>query len=203
MPPRTRSRVVDDRYVRWLPGIAVGLAWLTHGLAYMAASPDPHNREALLNSTGHTYLGSLAPVLTAALLVSIAAFLIDRLTHVRRSTSARRNDAYRAIAVRLAALQIVAFLMAEVTERLVHGGSLGDLLQPAVAIGLVLQPFVAVIAARFLSRVETFLERWIERGPFSGVRRPASFAQPNRLDWVKRPLPAVGESTLRAPPYGA
>jgi hypothetical protein len=122
--------------------IVAGTAWaglvLGHLLAYAVAYPGEAARSSHLAGTGHGWLD----VVTLSLLAVIPAVLA--LTAVRSLRGGSRGTTW----VRLAALQVPAFLMIEVAER---GASFDRAFSdPAVLIGLVVQVVVAAVAPLLL-----------------------------------------------------
>jgi hypothetical protein len=122
--------------------IAAGTAWaglvLGHLLAYALAYPGEASRRAHLAGTGHGWLD----VVTLSLMAVVPAVLA--LTAIR----SLRDGSRRTTWVRLASLQVPAFLLIEVAER---GASFDRALtDPAVLLGLVVQVLVAAVAALLL-----------------------------------------------------
>lgn len=113
-----------------------------HSLGYRWAVADPDARAHLLEDSGHGYF-AYAPLLLAIGLTLIAASLIGR---IRAAVKGDRKGASPPWLFAL--LPPVAFVVQELTERLLHSGHVhaGTLTEPAVLIGLVLQLPLAVIA---------------------------------------------------------
>ena len=121
--------------IAWV-GVVVG-----HLAAYLLTYPSQGVRHVHLDITGHEWLG----LGTASALAAVPVIL---LLVVARSVRSQAQWTGPGLALRLAAVQIPAFLLIEVVER---GWSVQDaLLDPAVFVGLALQPLVSVIAARIL-----------------------------------------------------
>ena len=125
--------------------IAAGTAWggvvLGHLLAYGLAYPEEGARRAHLAATGHGWLD----LATLSLLALIPAVLI------LASFSGLRGRAPTATWMRLAALQVPAFLLIEVAER---GTAAGEAFSdPAVLLGIGVQLIVAALAALLLRAV--------------------------------------------------
>ena len=174
--------------------LTVAIAWtgvvLGHLVAYLLTYPTQGARHLHLVLTGHTWTG-----LAAASLLAIVPVVL--LTVGIRSIRAPGTWAGSDLAIRLAAIQLPAFLVIEMLER---GWSLSRALSdPAVFVGLILQPLVAVLAAWALE----LLRRGVRavaallRAPGASVRkshpRPGLDALPLR-SWVFLP------ARLRAPP---
>lgn len=188
-------RILSRRDRAWLPGIALGGAWITHLVAYLIAAPDPHDRGVLLGSTGHGYLALAGPVVVSLLVASVVGFLIHR----GRTWASVPAVRYTAIAGRLALLQVLTFLGVEATERLAHGLPLPALLQPPVAIGLVLQVVAACVAALVLfvlARAVEIIRRSLRHRP----RATTTMTWVSRVLTQRRLVPASGGPTLRGPP---
>lgn len=117
-----------------------------HVLGYMVLAPDARQRGALLSLTGHWYLSkAFALAVAAAIVAGVASALLG--------AARGRLDGRRTMALRLAGLQVLSFVVLEVTERLLAGGSLGELLGPVLAIGIPLQVLVAVLGVLVLALV--------------------------------------------------
>lgn len=128
--------------------LTVATAWaavvLGHLVAYVLTYPSGGFRHVHLAVTGHSWLGFA----TASLLAMIPVIL---LTAGVRSLRAPAGWSGSALALRLAAIQVPAFLVIEIVER---EWSLGRAISdPAVLVGLILQPLVAFIAAWALELV--------------------------------------------------
>jgi hypothetical protein len=179
----------------WLPGVALGVVWAMHVVAYLVASPDPHAREALLGATGHGYLSIAGPAAVSVLIAGVAGFFVDRL----RRSDGTLSFTVGELAARLIALQCLSFLGLEATERLLHGAPLDALLQPVVGIGLVLQIVGACVAALVLFAFGRVIELALHarRGARRRERGPL---RPRIVRPVRRPVLAVGDRTLRGPP---
>jgi hypothetical protein len=113
-----------------------------HSLGYRWAVADPHARAHLLEESGHEYF-SYAPLVIAVGLTLIAAALAARIRAVARGDRMGGSPPWL-----FALLPPVAFVVQEVTERLIHSDHVhaGTLAEPAVLIGLMLQLPLAVIA---------------------------------------------------------
>ena len=113
-----------------------------HSLGYRWAVADPHARAHLLEDSGHGYF-SYAPLLIAVGFTLIAAALAARIRAVARGDRMSGSPPWL-----FALVPPVAFVVQELTERLIHSGHVhaGTLAEPAVLIGLVLQLPLAVIA---------------------------------------------------------
>ena len=145
----------------WLltaPLLAIGL-FAGHEAGYRWAVPDPHQRQHLLEASGHGYSRFL-PIVIAVAATLIAASLVSR---VRTAIRGEHEQAAPPPWL-LAVLPPVAFLVQEFLERWLSSGHVhaATLWEPAVLIGLQLQiPFavLALIVARVLARAADALGR--------------------------------------------
>ena len=170
--------------IAWV-GVVVG-----HLVAYLLTYPSQGIRHVHLEITGHEWLG----LASASALAAIPVILLLAIVRSARSDASWTGPG---LAIRLAAVQIPAFLIIEVVER---GWSVQEaLLDPAVFVGLALQPLVAVIAARILEVFHRAVRAVIVR--LRPTRVPAARStrrpplQPARLrSWLLLP------GRRRAPP---
>jgi hypothetical protein len=132
------------------PGIpiTVATAWVGvvvgHLAAYLLAYPAQGPRHAHLAITGHRWVGLATMSLLAVVPVVVLAVAV-------RSFRTERAWSGSALALRLMAIQIPAFALIEVVER--RGSLSRTLADPAVFVGLVLQPLAAVLVAWVLDLV--------------------------------------------------
>lgn len=181
-------------------GFAVAGLLIGHFLAYLLAVPDPDHRDLVLRDTGHVYLptlGQVALILFAAAVVTVTGRAIGA---SRRADRARLTT----LAGRLVVLQVGAFAIQEVAERLVARAPLGDLLSTRVLIvGVVAEAIVAVVAAsllhwwsRIASRIaQTLRSRAASPRPVPALALTVALGRPARL-------PILGSLSARAPPAG-
>jgi hypothetical protein len=142
---------------------------LAHVVAYAVAIPRAAERAHLLRETGHGYLptaeGSVLPL-------AIVAFVLAALSTVagrpRRGGDRLR---WRTLALRLAAVQCLSYVILEGGERLVTQGSLHGLFGPVLAVGLAVQLVVAMATAFLLAAVGRTVERIVDGS--TGAARPA------------------------------
>jgi hypothetical protein len=122
-----------------------------HWLTYLVSVPDARARTATLAATGHGYLSLMGELVTLLAALSIAAVFVGALVE---AGSARRPG--RALAVRLSAIQIGAFLAMEVLERVMAGSPVGALARSTILpVGVAANVGVALLGAIVL--------RWILR----------------------------------------
>jgi hypothetical protein len=127
-------------------GVALSGLLLGHGLAYLVALPDPHQREFVLQRTGHGYLPAFTQI---ALIVALAGFA----TVIVRAWAGRRETAgsVGSLARLLALTQALTFVGQEALERLVSGAPLGELAHDhLLPVGVVVQVAVAFLGAALL-----------------------------------------------------
>jgi hypothetical protein len=179
-----RSGILLTTAIAWV-GVVIG-----HLAAYVLTYPAQGFRHIHLALSGHSWSG----LATASLFAVVPVIL---LTVIVRSLRAGATWSGGALALRLAAIQVPAFLAIEVMER---GWSVGRTISdPAVFVGLVLQPLVAVIAAwivELLSRTVRAIATLLAPPPVAAPRslpRPGLQVSPPR-PWASFP------SRLRAPP---
>ncbi len=178
------------------PGIVltVATAWIGvvagHIVAYLLGYPSAGPRHAHLAVTGHSWVG----LATASLLAVVPVVLLAVAVRAVRSEGSWSGSS---LALRLIAIQVPAFALIEVLERQWSPGR--TLADPAVFIGLVLQPLVAVLAAWLLDlfgkavrAAVARLRRSLRRAPRSLPRR--GLAQPRLRDEL------VLQARRRAPP---
>jgi hypothetical protein len=139
----------EDGRTEGLPVFASAVLGLVagHGIAYLIAIPDAHRRAAVLQNTGHAYLPLLVEI-GLILAVAGAASIVMRALGSR----ARIHEGSVAeTAVALGALQVGAFVVLEIVERLVTHMPLHELVSDhLLAIGVVVQLGVALIGALVL-----------------------------------------------------
>jgi hypothetical protein len=179
--------------------VGAGLA-LSHWLAYLIAVPHAHERERLLEHTGHGYWPLAAAVAVSLGLVALVV------TGSRAVAQARDADLgqprLRQLVARLTGMQIPAFVLLEAIERLASGAAdLDFALQAPFLVGLGVQLLVATVLGLFLSRFARAvarIARILLRGKLS-IRSaaPLPSSQPAAMPARLLGLAAVG---VRAPP---
>ena len=173
---------------------------LAHCAAFMIVEPDAHMRHELLTETGHTYATGLG----LAFFVAGLASLVWNSIHASRMRS--MSEVFRAVAPKLAILQVMGFVFLEAAERLISSGSpaaLGELAaEPVFAIGIVAQVVVSILGAvvmALLSRAVAAISAAIR----ATTPRAAPILIPTSTSdatWSRVHL-AVGGPTLRGPPF--
>jgi hypothetical protein len=181
----------------WLVSLPVAIAGClaAHVFGYLIAVPDPHARAALLERTGHQYLGHLPLLAGAGLSLALAAAA----AHATRGRLGARPSPWL-----FALLPPLAFVLQEHLERLLASGALplGTTLQPAFLIGLALQLPFALLAYAIVAvvlRAAEAVRRLLVRPP----RPKAQLAQRLSPDFVAPGPPARSVATAqRGPPAG-
>jgi hypothetical protein len=178
--------------------MAIVGAVLGHWLAYLLAIPDPHLRREILGRSGHGYW-SLA--VEAALLFGFAALgaVLLRTLRDRHGRVAETRPA--ALAVRLALVQVSAFVAMEVVERTVAGEALTQVLRHhLLLLGIAVQLAVACLGALVLmwfGRLAAKVGRLLAPAPFS----PPRVRRTVRVLALARPPQVLrGGAGLRGPP---
>jgi hypothetical protein len=179
-----RSAIVLTVTAAWV-GVVSG-----HIVAYLLGYPSAGPRHAHLAVTGHSWTGLAAVSLLAVVpvvLLAVAALAV-------RTESPWSGSG---LAFRLAAIQLPAFALIEVMERQWSVGRAAA--DPAVFIGLVLQPLVAVLAAWILDLFRRAVRAAVER--FHRTRRvaPRSYPRP-ALGQVRPRHRLLIPARRRAPP---
>ncbi|HXV57278.1 MAG TPA: hypothetical protein VD704_05360 [Gaiellaceae bacterium] len=172
---------------------AGGLA--AHGIAYRIAEPHHHEREALLEETGHGYLD---PALFGSLIVALVVVGFAG----RVLAGARRRAGPPLWLFALA--PPLGFAVQEHAERMVHHEALFHhaAVEPAFLVGLALQvPFAlaALLAARALLAVADVLAAGLGLPPRMSFPADASLALPGASTVPPSPV-LVGARGQRAPP---
>jgi hypothetical protein len=173
---------------------------LAHCAAFLIVEPDPHLRHELLSQSGHTY----GTGFVLALFVAGLASLVWNSIHASRMRS--MAEVFRAVAPKLALLQVVGFVVLEAGERLLTTGSTSALsnlvTEPVLAIGVLAQVVVSIVGAvviGLLSRAAAAIAAAIR----ASTVRPARILIPTSTSdaaWSQVHL-AVGGLTLRGPPF--
>ena len=144
----------EEPRLRGLPTFGLAMAGLVlgHVLAYLIAVPDPHHRSFVLQRTGHEYLPAMAEAALVVALAGMAAVVIRAFAPGPRGGSER----FSRLAGRLGLVQVLAFGVLEVVERIVAGAPLRHLASDHIlVIGMAVQVVIALAGAAFL--------RWLAR----------------------------------------
>ena len=175
--------------------LTAALAWvgvvLGHLAAYILTYPNQGIRHVHLEITGHDWLG----VATASLLAAVPVILLMAAVRSVRSEAPWTGPG---LALRLLMVQIPAFASLEVLER---GWSVQEaLFDPAVFVGLMLQPLLAVVAAWALDLLHRAVRAIVVRlqAPRRIARRTFPRPAPEIPPFRARQLFPTGR---RAPPH--
>jgi hypothetical protein len=186
--------------LRGLPVFGAALAGLVlgHTLSYLIVVPDPHQRQFVLQETGHGYMPALTQLALMVLVAGVAALVARALGH-----RGGRAESFPSVARTLAAVQVVAFVGQEVLERVVAHAPLHTLgHEHGLATGIAVQVALAIVAARVLL--------WIARASTRLVTpwtiRP-TLPRPGRILLATAEASAVSlvsatPKQVRAPPAG-
>ena len=176
-------------------GVAVGGVLLGHRVTYLVLAPSAHARAALLDRTGHAYLGLANDLALIAALTGLAALFVGQLL-----AKARGYRGADHLTRRIVAFQISAFVLMEVLERVTAGAPLGGL-APVLPLGIATQALVALLAAALIRLLLHTAERVAEalgRPAPPSTRAIVTFAPPRPVAVpVGRHLSAAG---VRGPP---
>ena len=190
----------DGPRLRGLPvfGTAMAGLMLGHTISYLIAVPDPHQRQFVLEQTGHGYMPELTQFTMMVIVAAIAAVVARTL-----GRGEERAETFPALARTLAAVQVSAFVGQEVLERLVAHAPLHTLGHDHVlATGVVVQVALAFVAARVLLWIAHVSARlaigWTVRPPLPRPGRIMVVAA-DGPSLAPRPLTA---RRVRAPPAG-
>jgi hypothetical protein len=179
--------------------VGAGLV-LSHWLAYLIAVPHAHERERLLEDTGHGYWPRAAAVAAALGLVALVATGSRAVAHARDADLGQPR--LRHLVARLAGMQLPAFVLLEATERLASGtAGLDLLLQAPFLVGLGVQLVVAAVLGAVLSRfarVAARIARILLRSKVSG--RSAALLPPTRPAAMPVRLLGLAAVGVRGPP---
>jgi hypothetical protein len=132
-------------------GIAVGGVLAGHWLTYLVVAPAASSRAAILQQTGHAYLGLANDVALVVALAALATMFIGQLAD---PTPVGRLPG---VAARVIRFQVCAFVLLEVLERVTAGAPLAELIHTGILpIGIAAQAAIGYIAAQAI--------RWLLRG---------------------------------------
>jgi hypothetical protein len=194
---------VVERIAVWLLSLPllVGGSAVAHWAAYRLVYPAGGERAEVLAESGHGYLTHAPQAIAVAAAVAAVAFAVRALT-------ARCRPGCRRPGLRLlpfAALPLIAFVLQEHLERLLHDGvmPLDAALQPTFAVGLALQvPFglVAFGLARLLLQIAERVMRTARPAPPRRRLAPAPVTIPSSLLLAPRAGVLARARGLRGPP---
>jgi hypothetical protein len=171
-----------------MAGVVVG-----HTVTYLVVLPHPHEREAVLRQTGHGYFSVLAMVAVLAGLFALGGVFLRGLI---AGGPVRRRPV--SLFARLACVQIVAFAGMEVTERLVTGAAVSELVRDQIIVGLLVQVLIAWLGARLIQGVRCAADR-VRTAPASAPRQP-TVVRLVRTGADRVVQPFLPRGSARAPP---
>jgi hypothetical protein len=176
-------------------GLAAAGGLAAHGVAYRLAEPEHHEREELLEATGHGYLD---PVLAISLCLALVV-----VGFAGRLLAGARRGATPSLWL-FALAPPLGFALQEHAERMLHHDEvvLHALLEPTVLVGLALQlPFalVALLAARALLAAADALKSGLGSPPRFAFSPDAGLTVP-AVVWSPSSPVLVGARGQRAPP---
>jgi hypothetical protein len=119
-----------------------------HVLDYVVAIRDPAHRAAILHATGHGYLSRAIAIAIAAAAVGLAGSVLVGFRHGRRGEGAPLT--WRVAAARLCVIQVAAFVLLEIGERIAAGMPVTGLLGVLGFTGVALQIAIGCAAAALL-----------------------------------------------------
>jgi hypothetical protein len=176
-------------------GLAAAGVLAGHWLTYLVIQPVGIDRAELLGVTGHSYLSSAVEICSLSALAAAAAAFIARLAR-----GGGERPSTPSLVVRLWTLQVLAFGVIEIGERVTSGSLAG--LTPALVIGAVAQLVVAWVCAWLVRTLLEVADRVAafssspRRAPervFGGIRIPTGTAWPHGM-------PVLGATGIRGPP---
>lgn len=132
-------------------GFAMGGLVAGHAVDYVVQFPSATHRHSFLELSGHAHMHTLRPI-SIALAISAAAFAVWQ--GARRSDEGFGTRSYRQYALHLIAFQTVGFVGMEVVERLASGHGLQSLPLGLLALGIVIQAVIALVAALVMVGLE-------------------------------------------------
>ena len=187
----------------WLGGIACAGIAAAHWIAYLIAPPAGHSHAEGLAATGHRLWPYLMAVFAGAFVAGLGGFVTDRLG---ARPAAGGSTLWRGAALRLVPIQVVAFVVLELLERILFADpthSSGLFFEPVLWVGIVVQVLCAlagagllVVFARTIELIQELLGR--RDVPADDVAAP-----PTRFvtQLFARPLSmAAGGPSFRGPP---
>ena len=194
------NRSIATRFRSVLPAAAGGLV-AGHFLTYVFLTPAGPQRAAFLRQTGHGYFPRAIAIGAALAAVAMGASVARG--RMRRAAAGPRME-LRSLAVRLALVQALGFVVMEVAERVAIGAPLGGLftvlpsgfaVEALVAIGVAWILFLTERATATI--VHAIARRTLRPRPITISLQPSSAPEP----FVLPSLRHIGSSvTFRGPP---
>ena len=170
-----------------------------HVLTYLLAIPDPVRRAAVLADTGHVWWAPAVLVGAVLAMGGILWVLAGRMSEA--GNDPRGRDLAGWLAPRLAAWQLVLFAAIEVTERILTGHALSDLIRhEIVEHGLLDQVVVALALTAVLWCLALTLELVCAAIDRPRLQPPARLLRLIRGEVELPPRHLRGHLRTRAPP---
>ncbi len=141
MTPEAQKLGIKRR--AWPAALAFAATIAAHSISYAAVSDSAHAHERLLSSTGHGYW----PIVAAGALAALVFAFVGLIAESRGDAVERTPGWAGRLFACLASLQVGAFLLLELLERVISGAPADLWSQPAVILGVVLQAVVALASA--------------------------------------------------------
>jgi len=178
------SRLPVPRRIIW--SIAFAGVFVGHAVTYAILAPVAQTRSQLLASTGHAYLPVALHAGLVFAVVGLAAAFLGRLGRGRGAS----EMAFRGLASRVVAVQVLAFAAIEAAERIAARAPLYDLTH-VLPVGAVAQLAVGLLVASVIMLVLRAADA------AAGILGLASPAPPRRSLVLLPLLPGVPAFTDR------
>lgn len=181
-----------------LAASAAGLV-AAHFLDYLLLFPDGSERHTLLIHTGHGYLPQAAWLAGGA--AALAAIGAGVLGFRRGRRGPGGGIGWGRSSLLLGAIQTAGFVTLEPLERLLVGAPVDDVVGPLLAVGVLLQVLVAMVAASILRLIEGTAEavgRGLSTPPPAARPRVVRFRVCRDVRAIRLLLPH--SFSVRAPP---
>jgi len=174
----------------------IGVATIVaHQAAYRLSYSDPHARAHALEASGHGWTAYLLPVLAAAILGATLTSVVD--ARRRRGGNARSTGT-------LAAGGVAAFLAVELTERLLHTGSVTETLHNLSGISGILPLVVGALFVTATAPLFALARRAIEAlATKTTALRHARTPHHRPRHELVRPARLIERAPSRGPPLTA
>jgi hypothetical protein len=187
----------------WLGGLACAGVVAAHWIAYLIAPPDGHSHAEGMAATGHRMWPYVMALAAGSLVAALSGFVSNR---IGAAPSASGRTLWRYAALRLAPVQVVAFVALELLERMLFADpahSTGLFSEPVLWVGLGVQVLCALAGAAFLvlfARTIDLIQELLGRRSAPAGDAPAR-PKPLFTQLHVRPLVmAAGGPTFRGPP---
>jgi hypothetical protein len=205
MKSRSRTGNAGGRVAYWLGGLAAFGIVAAHCLAYILVAPDSHQRQMLMDTTGHRFWGLVFAVGLGAGVAGLSGALVRLMVPpAARYRRGKRLNLFAFSAPRLIALQLGGFVLLEATERTFTGGGAHATVEPVVVVGLALQVAVALVSALILCLLTVTLQTLLSGASLSSRKSARRLPRFALTKWLQPTVvPGTGAGTLRGPPLRA